>query len=254
MIQAIRFSSYLEALALEIKKTRSGEKSTLKLMAAGARLLENVGYRDLNIENICAEAQLAKGTFYVYFESKEVFLNQLISRYIGFEVNTHPQFSLAVSAFRGALDWVEWYERTFAANVGILRCLVQLSAISLEHRALWHQRNRNIVERIIEQQQRRLGFEIGEAALNLLRISIRSVGGMMDESLFERYSIGVGAGREEVDLELMIELHAFLIYRAIYGSDPDIDELDRVKPMMEFRVGAFRTSGDQGGILSSSSL
>lgn len=238
MIEAIRFSSYLEALALEIKKSRSGEKSTLKLMAAGARLLENVGYRDLNIENICAEAQLAKGTFYVYFESKDVFLNQLISRYIGFEVNTHPQFSPTVSAFRAALDWVEWYERTFAANVGILRCLVQLSATSLEHRALWHQRNRNIAERVIEQQQRRLGFEIGDDALSLLKISIRSVGGMMDESLFERYSIGVGVGREEVDLELMIELHAFLVYRAIYGADPSMDELDKVKPLMGIRLGA----------------
>lgn len=246
MIQAIRFSSYLEALGLEIKKSRSGERSTLKLMAAGARLLEHVGYRDLNIQDICAEAKLAKGTFYVYFESKEVFLNQLISRYIGFEVNTYPQFSSEVSAFRGALDWVEWYERTFAANVGILRCLVQLSATSQEHRALWYQRNRNIVERVIEQQQKRMGVEIEGDALSLLRMSIRSVGGMMDESLFERYSIGVGVGREDVDLELMIELHAFLIYRAIYGADPDIDELVRVKPMTKFHLAAFGGSGVPG--------
>lgn len=244
MIEAIRFSSYLEALALEIKKSRSGEKSTLKLMAAAARLLEHVGYRDLNIENICAEAQLAKGTFYVYFESKEVFLNQLISRYLGFEVNTYPQFSASESAFRGAFNLVEWYERTFAANVGILRCLVQMSATSLEHRALWHGRNRSIVERVIDQQQRRLGVDTGGDALKLLRLAIRSVGGMMDESLFERYSIGVGAGREEVDLELMIELHAVLIYRAIYGADPAFDELDKVKPLLAIRLGATDASVD----------
>lgn len=235
MIQVIRFSSYLEALALEIKKSRSGEKSTLKLMAAGGRLLEHVGYRDLNIENICAEAQLAKGTFYVYFESKEVFLNQLISRYVGFEVNSYPRLALDESRFRGAMDWVEWYERTFAANVGILRCLVQLSATSAEHRQIWYQRNRNIVDHVMEYVEQRLRIGKGRDSLEMLRLAIRSVGGMMDQSLFERYSIGVGAGRDEPDMELMIELHAVLIYRAIYGENPPADEVERVRPFLKLR-------------------
>lgn len=232
MIEAIRFSSYLEALALEIKKSRSGEKSALKLMAAGARLLENIEYRDLNVENICAEANLAKGTFYVYFESKEVFLNQLIGRYVGVEVNTYPRLALDESPFRSAMDWVEWYERTFAANAGILRCLVQLSATSAEHRQIWYQRNRNIVERVLDQLQQRLQIGRDKDTLEILRLAIRAVGGMMDQSLFERYSISVGTGREEPDMELMIELHAVLIYRAIYGENPPTSEIGRVRSLV----------------------
>ncbi len=236
MIQVIRFSSYLEALALEIKKSRSGEKSTLKLMAAGARLLEDVGYRDLNIEKICANAQLAKGTFYVYFEGKEVFLNQLISRYVGFEANTYPRLSLDESPFRNAMDWVEWYERTFAANVGILRCLVQLSATSAEHRQIWYRRNRDVVEHVLEQVQLRVRNGRGGNSVEMLRLAIRSVGGMMDQSLFERYSISVGVGREEPDMELMIELHAVLAYRAIYGENPPADEVERVGPFLNISM------------------
>lgn len=233
MIEAIRFSTYLEALALEIKKSRSGEKSTLKLMAAGARLLDSVGYRDLNVENICNEAQLAKGTFYLYFESKEVFLNQLITRYIGFEEQTYPRSDLQVSAFRGAMDWVTWYERSFAANVGILRCLVQLSASSIEHLELWHQRNLRIVDRAVDQVVRQLHIDPHSEACDLMRMAVRSVGGMMDQSLFERHNINVGAGREEFDLDLTIELHAVLIYRALYGENPPLAEVDRVRPLLE---------------------
>lgn len=248
MIQTVRFSTYLETLENRIKKSRSREKSSLKLMATGARLLEHVGYRDMNIESICTEAQLAKGTFYVYFESKDAFLSQLISRYIRFEVNSHPRFSPEISAFRSVLDWVKWYERTFAANAGILWCMVQMSATNDEHRVLWHKRNRSVVERVIEQLQRRMGIEIKGDARSLLRMSIRAVGGMMNESLFERYRFGMGVGREEVDPELAIELHALLIYRAIYRADPDVDEVVRVKPMTRFHLGTFAGSGHSNAL------
>lgn len=232
MIEAIRFSSYLEALSLEIKKSRSGEKSTLKLMAAGARLLDSVGYRDLNVENICTEAKLAKGTFYVYFESKEVFLNQLITRYINFEVQTSPHSDIQLSPFQGVMEWVTWYERTFSANVGVLRCMVQLSATSTEHLDLWHQRNSSIVDRVLDHISRRLDIAAQSEVYELMRMAVRSVGGMMDQSLFERYNINVGAGREEIDLDLTIELHAVLIYRAIYGENPPLAELERVRPLL----------------------
>lgn len=225
MLQTIRFSSYLEALALEIKKTRSAEKSTLRLMAAGARLLEQIGYRDLSIDQICLEARLAKGTFYIYFESKDIFLNQLISRYFAFEQNTYPQFSINQSGFQSALSWVGWYERTFATNVGVLRAVVELGATSDAHLRLWHQRNKVLVDRIVEQVERRLDAALPPESKHLLILSIRSVGGMMDQSLFERYRIGVSVGRDENDPDLMIELHALLIYRAIYGKNPDVSEL-----------------------------
>ena len=38
-IEVIRFATYLQAMAQEITKKRSAEKSTLKLLAAGARLV-----------------------------------------------------------------------------------------------------------------------------------------------------------------------------------------------------------------------
>src|SRR3990170_1881812 len=74
MIAAIRFSGYLQALALEIRKSRSGERSELRLLAGGARLLERSSYRDLSVEGVCTDARLAKGTFYIYFASKDAFL------------------------------------------------------------------------------------------------------------------------------------------------------------------------------------
>jgi hypothetical protein len=101
--EVIRFGAYLAAAAQEIKKTRSGEKSKLKLMAAATRVLENVSYRDLLVESVCQEAGVAKGTFYIYFASKDIFLKELARGYVNFEIQTYPRLSSKNTAFANTL-------------------------------------------------------------------------------------------------------------------------------------------------------
>jgi AcrR family transcriptional regulator len=237
MIKAIRFSSYLEALAQEIRRNRSGEKSRLKLLAAGARLLEKVGFRDLVVEDVCREAALAKGTFYIYFASKEIFLRALMNQYVEFERNTYPPFLPSRSAYRGVHDWVSWYEGTFAANAGILRCMIEMSGMDTESETCWFGRNNSIVDRALEQLIQRFDKPPTARDRELLRLALRAGGSMMDQSLFERYRVGVGVGMKEAsDAALMIDLHALLLYRVLYGSEPAAAEVGRVKPLLSLRV------------------
>ncbi|MFO1393347.1 MAG: helix-turn-helix domain-containing protein [Steroidobacteraceae bacterium] len=236
-MKAIKFSSYLEALAAEIRRNRSGEKSRLRLLAAGARLLESVGYRDLLVEDVCREASLAKGTFYIYFESKEVFLRALMNQYVEFERNTYPSFSATRSTYRGVHDWVSWYEGTFAANAGILRCMIEMSSIDAEAESCWHGRNNSIIERAFEQLVQGLEKAPGPRERELLRLALRAGGSMMDQSLFERYRLGVAVGMKEAsDAALMVDLHALLLYRVLYGSEPAAAEVGRVRPLLGLRV------------------
>lgn len=237
MIKAVKFSSYLEALATEIRRSRSGEKSRLRLLAAGARLLETVGFRDLLVEDVCREASLAKGTFYIYFESKEVFLRALMNQYVEFERNTYPASSPSRSAYRGVRDWVSWYEGTFAANSGILRCMIEMSGTDAEAEACWHGRNASIVERALEQGVQQFEKPPGARDRDLLRLALRAGGSMMDQSLFERYRMGVGVGMKEAsDAALMIDLHALLLYRVLYGAEPAATDVGRVRPLLSLRL------------------
>ncbi len=233
MIKTIKFSSYLEALALEIRRSRSGEKSRLKPLASGARRLEIVGFRDVLVEDVCRDADLAKGTFYIYFESKEVFLRELMKQYVDFELHTYPSLAPTRSPYRGVHDWVSWYEGTFAANAGILRCMIEMGATDAAAEACWHGRNQAIVERALEVLRRRLEKAPSAREIELLRAAIRAGGSMMDQSLFERYRIQVGTGMKEAsDAELMIDLHALLLYRVLYGSDPSSAEVGQVRPLV----------------------
>ena len=221
------FSERLAALAAGVRKTRSGERSRLRLLAAAARLLDQVHHRDLLVEQICQEAGVAKGTFYIYFKSKDEFLLDLASRYVAFEIQAHPRLSSKNSDFTNMRLWVTWYERTFAANVGIMKCLVQMGAQDPAMRDLWHQRNARLVDRSLAGWMK--ARPDSDPALE--RMVIRTAGTMMDQSLFERYGVQTGQGVElPEDPARIIDLHALLMFRALYARDPDPDDLPADSP------------------------
>ncbi|RIK93212.1 MAG: hypothetical protein DCC73_09800 [Proteobacteria bacterium] len=219
MVEAIRFATYLDAAANAIRKSRSGEKTSLKLLASGARLLEDCTFQDLQIEQVASDAGTAKGTFYIYFESKDIFLQDLARRYCQFEQQTLPVMNSQESTFLDTCRWVAWYERTFAANAGIIRCIVQMGETVETMRTLWHERNERVTARILNDLLTRLEPKSGD--LHMVRLAVRTAGGMMDQSLFNRYRIQTGTGlQEKEDPEFLIVFHAILIYRAIVGENP----------------------------------
>ncbi len=229
-LSVIRYATYLEALAQEIKKKRSGERSRLKLLAAAARTLDATDYRELLVEEVCQSAGVAKGTFYIYFESKDAFLRELGSLYVNFELQTYPRLSSRDSQFTNSRKWIAWYERTFAVNAGVLRCIVQMGAADTAMRNIWYERNQRVVDRAM------VGWEKHNPSKDpaLQRWVMRTAGGMLDQSLFERHGIQPGPGLQEPqDFDLLVDLHALLNFRALYGRNPPADEFAADSP---FRV------------------
>ncbi|MFO6448320.1 TetR/AcrR family transcriptional regulator [Erythrobacter sp. NE805] len=225
----VRFVAYLQAMASEIKAVRNSEKTKLRLMISALNLLEQVGFRELNLDEVVGDASLAKGTFYIHFPSKEDFLIELATRYLEFEQATIPLRPPAASPFAQLREWLGWYERTFELNVGIIRCIVQMAEVSSEMRSLWHRRNGTMVDRVLAGWYPARGGVTPELA----RLSLRLAGGMLDQSLFERYKVQLGPGREEPeDPALLSELHVLLAYRAIYGANPPEEELELTKPLL----------------------
>jgi len=219
-VEAIQFSTYLHAGASAIKKARSGEKTQLNLLASGARLLDDHTFQDLQIEQIASDAGMAKGTFYIHFESKDMFLRELAKRYTNFEQQTFPTMLDEEDTFLDTCRWVAWYERTFAANSGLIRCIIRMGETDPLMTRLWHERNDRLTARIVNDLQQRLSPVAGNS--KMVRLAVRSAGGMLDQSLFNRYRVQTSTGLEDVeDPEFLILFHAVLMYRAIIGSSPD---------------------------------
>lgn len=225
------YARHLSVRANAITTSRSGERTRLRLLAAGADLLKRTSYRDLSVAAVSDRAGQAKGTFYLYFPTKEAFLVELLQGYLGFEASTFQSIDPAKSPFLGYRLGIEWYEKTFARNAGILRCMVQMGEADPQVRRLWHERNARIVDRIVAETVARL--KKPPADQRLLRLAIRTIGTMLDQSLFERYRVQVGPGIASVETEFLIEFHAVISYRALFGENPPARELRYTKALLQ---------------------
>jgi AcrR family transcriptional regulator len=230
MSKPIKYSSYLEAQAREIKGIRSATKTRLRLLAATARLLDSSRFDDLKVSDICAEAGLAKGTFFIYFRTKDEAIGHLLREYVDFERGTMPGFDAAGIDFALVRSFTEWYEQTFAVNHGVISCLVRLSNIDRDFRALWLRRNQVVIERVAPGIRGSLG--IAESGYSLLDDALHAVGSIMDQSLFARYGLIAREAERTSSMEASIELHALLMFRAIYGRNPPAEELHYVAGLL----------------------
>ena len=230
MPDALTYASHLAIRAAAITRGRSGERTRLKLLNAGATLLQRTSYHDLNVAAVTREAGQAKGTFYVYFETKDEFLTELLRGYVVFEAATFPTLPRTDTPFRSYFNRIAWYERTFARNAGILRCMLQMSETHPEIRRVWHERNAWIVDRALQETIALLKRPPRDT--RSLRLAIRATGTMFDQSLFERYQVHVGPGIEETDPERLLEFHALLGYRALFGQNPSARELRYARDLL----------------------
>ena len=57
---------------------KKGEKRKLELVQIAYRMFLTKGYENTSVDEILEEAGIAKGTFYYYFESKELLLEEVI--------------------------------------------------------------------------------------------------------------------------------------------------------------------------------
>lgn len=67
-------------------KGEKGEKRKQELLKIAYRMFVSKGYEETSIDEIIAEAHIAKGTYYYHFSSKEELLEGVISMMIGEEV------------------------------------------------------------------------------------------------------------------------------------------------------------------------
>ena len=70
-----------------------GERTKKKLLDIAYELFLSKGYEETSVEDIMNKAQIAKGTYYYYFESKEQMLEEVIDMMIEKEAETAGQIA-----------------------------------------------------------------------------------------------------------------------------------------------------------------
>lgn len=63
-------------------KTTKGEKTKQKLFTSAAKLFNQYDFNEVTVDRIVEVAGVAKGTFYIYFESKDALIAAFLSDYV----------------------------------------------------------------------------------------------------------------------------------------------------------------------------
>lgn len=112
-----------KALLLEAEALRKRDRTRAELFNAGCSLLKHNSLSSLKITDVCREAGVAHGTFYIYFPNRLEFVANLLLRFIDYLQIVMLQVSQSGSPnkIRATTDA---YYQLFAQNTGLMKCLL----------------------------------------------------------------------------------------------------------------------------------
>lgn len=174
---------FADRLLRETANGKKAERTQARIQAATCRLLENRGPAELKVAEICAEAGLAHGTFYIYFHDVRHLMAQTLTAFVAF-----MQAAMRGAARVGGRDRIRAsntaYFSLVEGNAGLMRCLVSRQDDFPEAAQAFEALNRDWAQTVVEARLRQFAREgRAEPPREELMRRAYALGGMIDQYL-----------------------------------------------------------------------
>jgi len=175
---------YPEALAAESRGMAKGERTRARIKKAASELLNDRGPQDLKVSDICVQAGISNGTFYIYFADRPRLLEDLLTGFVGFLQSgmRHASRTAPDDPIRAATGA---YFELFRQNRGLMRCLIHHMDSFPGAKQAFHQLNKEWVETVVSSARQRLARDGREDSVpeDELKRRAYALGGMVDQYL-----------------------------------------------------------------------
>ncbi|MCZ8130816.1 MAG: TetR/AcrR family transcriptional regulator [Steroidobacteraceae bacterium] len=221
----VRFLDVLAERQRRAPAPRKGERTRNRLKLAAVHALEQRGYLQLRVTDICRRARVSDAVFYVYFENKVQITVEVLSEFLdhtfelGESPDPKPRRSLFEALEHANLRWIS----AVRANAGLTRCLLQFADQVPEFRELSSRRNHQWYLHVTRRLLARLGARDFDESAPLLAVHV--LGGMIDElcsKVFvsrEPHVVALVDSIVPTDAALA-EFVSILWYRGLFGREP----------------------------------
>ncbi|OJU50054.1 MAG: hypothetical protein BGO02_16080 [Brevundimonas sp. 67-6] len=214
-----RYADHLGDVYASNSFATKGERTKFRLKIAAARALEEVGYQDLKVADICTYAEVALGTFYVYFRDKNEIAIEVVLDFVNFLYEQARQVGGRHSEYEAILNTNRFFISAYQANPGLMQCHVQLQSQLAEFRKLWRPRHLRWIDGLARSISRRGAY--GEDKPGSSTMVARALEGMVFHYLYSvivtRESV---LDDRELDADEFARMLSVLWYRAVYCKDP----------------------------------
>ncbi|RFC69415.1 MULTISPECIES: TetR/AcrR family transcriptional regulator [Mesorhizobium] len=228
----MRYADYLKRGLDTLSFGSKGDRTRYRLKIAAARALEEVGYTDLKVSDVCSNAGVALGTFYVYYKDKNEIAIEVVIDFVTHMYETARQVGHGRSDFDAILNTNRAFVAMYEANPGLMKCHVQLQSQLSEFQDIWRPMHQKWIETLGRSIARRsqykggIGSPVGVA---------RALEGMV---FYYLYSVIVSQDHlfEEEDPSRADNLALMLSsvwYRAVYCKDPPVEEVEAARHQAE---------------------
>ena len=228
-MEELQFSHVLAERLDRTPPKRKGDRTRLRLKVAAAAILDRVGYRDLRVGDICALAEIAPATFYFHFQDRVEITREVLVEFLDYLAATYGR-SGPDDTFEAMRAINLYYIRIFAANAGLMRCLLQLSDDEARFREVWQERSAEHYRRVAARLERRDGRlrDLGPVLL----VQVHLLGGLVDQLLRDLYvhahpQLKQTVGAVAATPEALADLVARRWYRSLFACDPADARPDR---------------------------
>ncbi|MFV3126933.1 TetR/AcrR family transcriptional regulator [Niveispirillum sp. KHB5.9] len=218
-----------------LPRTRKGLETRERLIDAATSMVNRLGYQDLRLADIAAEADVPSSLIYRYFKGKPQIVLAALTR-LRDEVQDVLAADSAGAAFDRILDKNRRIIDLYARNPGLLRCIIAFGGDEPEFQQLFRemsQRWNQAVARSIARQFPDLTLGEGER-LMLAHALCSMVDNFVYECLVLRSPLLAPVFAEDRDdMALFVSL---LWHRALYLCDPPTDRLGRFAGLTGFHL------------------
>jgi AcrR family transcriptional regulator len=246
-----RYADLLAALQLHNASRRKGERTRDRLRLAAVQALEQRGYLQLRVADICKKAKVSPAVFYLYYPNKEAITVEVLSEFLRHTFGLdeapeapRPRRALFTSLVAKNLSWIS----ALRANAGLGRCLLQLADQVPEFKVRVSQTNHQWYLLISEKMLERLpAVEIDR---NSLLLAVYALCGMVDEICRkllvsnDEHLVAI-AGAAVADDHALAEFISLLWYRALFACDPPQLQHEAAKQLRNLRNAPQAASVDE---------
>jgi AcrR family transcriptional regulator len=162
--------------------TARGRKTRDALLDAAQKVFETVGFPDTRVEQIAQEANVAYGTFYRYFESKEEVFRELSTRLFE-DVHRREPADADLSPAEKLIASNRSYYQAYRRNARMMAIVEQVSTFNDEFRELRHEHRRQLIDRTSRAIARWQQDGLATATLDPV-LAARAMAAMVDHTLY----------------------------------------------------------------------
>ena len=226
MPEATSFRDWVSARQKGDTSRRKGEMTRDRIRLATIDLLNDVGYVDLKVSDICRRAKVTAPVLYLYFDGKESLVRDILTEFLN-DFMSRSTGTSARNAYQAIYDANLQWLRAARSNAGLMRCLLQFSDQAPEFARLFADKSNSWYLRIAQSILRRQPGATG--SLSSVQLQVHALGAMMDEitrKLFtgEDKELKRLIGDVAPDDESLASFLSVIWHRTLYATDPPAED------------------------------